>query len=337
MKKLKVGIFGATGKVGTELIKVLYHRQFSIKSLRLFASSKSAGNTIDTPAGEIVVEESGNVNWKELDLAFFAIDSNWALENAEKAVKAGCFVVDNSSAFRYDEKIPLVIPEINAEEIKKNKLISNPNCTTAICAIPLYVISENYGLEKVIISTYQAASGAGALGMQELRNETLNYLEGKKISCESFYHPIPFNVIPHIDIFQINGYSREEMKVVWESRKIMNLPELKISSTCVRIPTFRAHAMSVTVETKQEIYVDDIRKKLDNQAGVKVKDNTANNSYPMPLSSTGDYNIEVGRIRQNLIFENKGIDLFICGDQLLKGAALNAVQIAEYALIEGII
>jgi aspartate-semialdehyde dehydrogenase len=329
LKNPRVGVFGATGAVGKEMIHVLFDRKFPFSSLRLFASERSEGKKILTPKGEIVVENANNADFSDIDIALFAIGGGWPKETAPKAVKAGCYVIDNSSTFRYDDNVPLVIPEINPKAIGKSKLIANPNCTTAIAVIPLWVIYKNFGIKKIIISTYQATSGAGAEGMEELITETKNYLEGKEVGHKVFQYPIPFNLIPHIDKFQDNGYTKEEMKVVWETRKIFGDRKIPVSCTCVRIPTLRVHSESITVETKKPITPEKLRKLLMKTEGVEVKDNISNNIYPMPINATKKYNVEVGRIRQSLIFGKKGLDLFVCGDQLLKGAALNAVQIAE--------
>ena len=332
---MRVGIFGATGMVGKELLKVLEDRKFKIDELTLFASERSEGKTISTFMGDKIVQNADNADYSTIDIAFFAIGGGWPAENAPKAVAAGCYVIDNSSTFRYDDKVPLVIPEINPSAIGENKLIANPNCTTAIAAIPLYEIYKKYGLSKVIISTYQATSGAGNGGMSELTEQTKNYLEGNEVKNETFVHPIPFNVIPHIDKFQENKYTKEEMKVVWETRKIFGDDSLNISCTCVRIPTMRAHSESIVVETKEEINPEEITNILKNTKGVKVVDDVENNVYPMPLNASAKYDVEVGRIRQNLVFGKKGLEFFVCGDQILKGAALNAVQIGEL-LIEKI-
>lgn len=330
MTKPKLGIFGATGMVGQELIKVLFDRKLPFESLRLFASSKSAGKKLTMPDNqEITVEDADQADYSQLDLAFFAIGGGWPKENAPKATEAGCTVIDNSSTFRYDDNVPLIVPEINPEAIGQSKLIANPNCTTAIAAVPLWQIYKNFGLEKIIIATYQAASGAGHGGMEELKIETERVLKGEKASNEAFAHPLPFNVIPHIDVFQDNQYTKEEMKVVWETKKIFGDSNIPISCSCVRIPTMRAHAESIVVETKKPITPEAIREIWQNTPGIVVKDDPQNNVYPMPLTATGQYNVEVGRIRQNLIFGDKGLEFFICGDQILKGAALNAVQIAE--------
>ncbi len=329
MKKLKVGIFGATGMVGQELLKVLFGRNFPIEKLRLYASSRSEGKHLETPMGTITVENADKADFSELDMAFFAIGKGWPKENAPKAVEAGCIVIDNSSTFRYDDDVPLIIPEINPDALADSKLIANPNCTTAIAAIPLWVIYRNFGLKKVIISTYQAASGAGNGGMEELEAETKKALDGEKPGSMIFAYPLPFNVIPHIDSFQDNQYTREEMKVVWETHKIFGDSNIPISCTCVRIPTMRTHSESIVVETEKPVDPDKLRQLLKKTPGVKVKDDPANNIYPMPMNATEQYDVEVGRIRQNLIFKDHGIEFFVAGDQILKGAALNAVQIGE--------
>jgi aspartate-semialdehyde dehydrogenase len=329
---VRIGIMGATGMVGKELIKVLADRKFPISEITLFASERSEGKTIATPWGDKVVQNADIADYSKLDIAFFAIGGGWPTENAQKATSAGCYVIDNSSTFRYDDNVPLIIPEINPDAIGESKLIANPNCTTAIAAIPLYEIYKKYGLSKVIISTYQATSGAGNGGMDELEKETRNYLDGKEVKHEIFTHPIPFNLIPHIDKFQENKYTKEEMKVVWETRKIFGDDSLNISCTCVRIPTMRAHSESIVVETEKEIDPVEITNILKETKGVKVVDDIQNNIYPMPLNASTKYDVEVGRIRQNLVFGKKGLEFFVCGDQILKGAALNAVQIGEILL-----
>jgi len=326
---LRIGIMGATGAVGKEIIEVLQDRSFPVERLRLYASARSAGKSMDTPFGNIIIEDAENADYSELDIAFFAISGSWSQANARKATNDGCFVIDNSSAFRYDDAVPLVVPEINSDAIGDSKLIANPNCTTAIAAIPLYEIHKAYGLKKVIISTYQATSGAGAAGMNELSEQTKNYLEGRQVINEAFAHPIPFNLIPHIDSFQDNEYTREEMKVVWETNKIFGEKDMPISCTCVRIPTMRVHAESIVVETEKPIDAVDVRKRFEVAKGIMVKDDIENDIYPMPITATKKYDVEVGRIRQNLVFGDHGLEFFVCGDQLLKGAALNAVQIAE--------
>jgi aspartate-semialdehyde dehydrogenase len=331
-KKYTVGILGATGVVGKELISVLSNRQFPISKLSLFASERSVGKSSDTKFGNIAVQHVDNINYSSLDFVFNAIGGDWPKDNLLKARNSNCVIIDNSSTFRYDNFVPLVIPEINANQIGNSKLIANPNCTTAIVAIPLYLIEQKYGLKKVIISTYQAASGAGNGAMEELLLGTKNYLENKEYTNKIFSHPLPFNLIPQIDTFQSNGYTREEMKVVWELQKIFSNPNISISCTCVRVPTLRVHSESVSVETINPINFEVFRQELRSVNGVRVCDDITKRLYPMPITATNSYDVEVGRIRQSLIFNNYGLDFFICGDQLLKGAALNAVQIAEYII-----
>ncbi|MCF7846046.1 MAG: aspartate-semialdehyde dehydrogenase [Candidatus Peribacteraceae bacterium] len=325
----KVGVIGATGAVGIEMVKVLKDRNFPVGELHLFASERSAGKKLETPFGEIEVELFSVAAAKEMDFVFMAVSGDFAKEFAPQiATDDGAIVIDNSSAFRYDDAYPLVIPEINPEDAKKGRLIANPNCTTAILAVALFPLHKNFGVKRAIVSTYQATSGAGAEGMAELEAESKNYLAGKEVKNEFFAHPIPFNLIPHIDKFQENGYTKEEMKVTWETQKTFGEPDFKISCTAVRIPTFRAHAESCTIETEKPITPEEARKVLADAPGVKVVDDPEKLEYPMPLNATKQYDVEVGRIRKSLVFEN-GLDFFVCGDQLLKGAALNAVQIAE--------
>jgi aspartate-semialdehyde dehydrogenase len=327
---MRVGVIGATGAVGKELVEVLGRRRFPVTKLRLFASGRSAGTRVTTPFGEITIEEFTPEKAKDLDLALLAVSGDFAKQHAPALVAAGVTVVDNSSAFRLDADVPLVVPEVNGAAVGNAKLIANPNCTTAIAVVALAPLHRAFGIKRVIVSTYQATSGAGAEGMAELERETRRVLvEGETARNEVFAHPIAFNVIPHIDSFQPNGYTKEEMKVVWETRKIMGLPDLPVSCTAVRIPTMRVHAEAITIETEKPVTPEAARDVLRNAPGVKVVDDVANKLYPMPLTATGQDDCEVGRIRRNLVFGDHGLDLFVCGDQLLKGAALNAVQIAE--------
>jgi aspartate-semialdehyde dehydrogenase len=327
---MRVGVIGATGAVGKELVEVLGRRRFPVTKLRLFASGRSAGTRVKTPFGEITIEEFKPEVSRDLDLALLAVSGDFAKAQAPGLVAAGVTVVDNSSAFRLQDDVPLVVPEVNADAVGNARLIANPNCTTAIAVVALAPLHRAFGIKRVIVSTYQATSGAGAEGMAELERETKRVLvDGEKAGNDVFAHPIAFNVIPHIDSFQPNGYTREEMKVVWETRKIMGLPDLPVSCTAVRIPTMRVHAESITIETEKPVTPEAAREVLRAAAGVKVVDDPAAKLYPMPLTATGQDDCEVGRIRQNLVFGDHGLDLFVCGDQLLKGAALNAVQIAE--------
>lgn len=332
-----IGVVGATGAVGLEVISVLARRSFAVKSLRLFASARSAGKTVETPFGPIVVEEFSVARSRECDFVFLAVSGDFALEHARAISEGdGPIVIDNSSAFRYMPEIPLVVPEINSHVLKGAKLVANPNCTTAIAAVVLWPLHQQFGIKKLIMSTYQAASGAGAEGMEELQAGTLAKLTGQPVTNSVFVHPLPFNLIPHIDKFQPNGYTKEEMKVVWETIKIFGLDEsnIKVSCTAVRIPTMRAHSEAITIETENPITAQEARNILANTPGVKLADDVTQTPplYPMPLTSTSQFDVEVGRIRESLVFQPNGLDLFVSGDQLLRGAALNAVLIAEECL-----
>ncbi len=325
----KIGIVGATGAVGQEIIEVLAEKKFLLSELHLYASARSAGKKVPTPFGEKTIEEFSVEKAAECDIVFLAVGGGFAKEFAPQLAEKGVKVIDNSSAFRYEKNIPLVIPAINAEAIGESNIIANPNCTTAILGMALYPIYKEFGLKKVIVSTYQATSGSGQPGMNELIDESRNYLDGKKVENSIFTYPIPFNLIPHIDVFQENDYTKEEMKVTWETQKIFGDDSFPLSCTAVRIPTLRAHAESVTIETEKPVDIQKIREILTNATGVDLVDKISENKYPMPLTSTKKYNVEAGRIRKNIVFGEHGLDFFVCGDQLLRGAALNAVEIAE--------
>jgi len=329
MKK-NIVIVGATGAVGREMVHCLHELKFPVDRLRLVASERSVGGRIETPFGSITIEPISENVFKESDIALFSVGSELSLEWRERVVQNNCLMIDNSSAFRYENETPLVIPEINPETAKTHHgVISNPNCTTAIAAVALYPLHREFGLKKVIVSTYQATSGAGAKGMQELLNQTQDYMNEAPMASHVFAHQIAFNLIPHIDAFQENGYTKEEMKVVWETQKIFGDDTIQISCTSVRIPTLRAHSESIVIETKNPITPEAARSVLRKSPGVKVVDDPSNNRYPMPINATQKFEVEVGRIRQNLVFGDHGLEFFVSGDQLLKGAALNAVQIAE--------
>lgn len=328
-----VAIMGATGAVGQELLNLLESRNYPLASLKLLASARSAGKKITFKGEELTIEELTHDSFEGVDIVLASAGGSISAEFAPSAVKAGAVVVDNTSHFRMDPEVPLVVPEINADAIKTHKgIIANPNCTTAIAAVVLWPLHKEFGLKKVIMSTYQASSGAGASGMEELREGTMASLRGDQVESKIFAHPLPFNLIPHIDKFQDNGYTKEEMKVVWESRKIMGLEDLQVSCTCVRIPTYRAHAESIVLETEKPVDLARVREILAQAPGVKLVDDPEQKIYPMPINASGEWDVEVGRIRHNLIFGENGLELFVCGDQILKGAALNAIQIAEALL-----
>merc|ERR1712039_374894 len=286
--------------------------------------------------GDITVEPFSVEAARECDIVLIAVSGGFS-EEFSPQIRDGpknTAVIDNSSAFRYKDNVPLVVPEINGGKDSEATLIANPNCTTAIGAMALWPLHQKYKLKKVIMSTYQAASGAGAEGMAELEEGLAAYVkEGAVSKPEYFAHQLPFNVIPQIDAFQENGYTKEEMKVTWELKKIFGFSEyVKVSCTAVRVPTLRAHSESIVIETEKPVDPAEAREVLKSADGVKVVDDPASLEYPMPLNATGNYDVEVGRIRQSLIFGDKGLEFFVSGDQLLRGAALNAVIIAEQAV-----
>lgn len=327
MKKYNIAILWASGAVWIEMINCLDSFKIPIENLKLLWSARSAWTIQKTPFWDIKIEEVNEKSFENIDFALFSAGWDVSAKYAPIAVASWTIVIDNSSYFRYEKDVPLIVPEINANEIKDAKIIANPNCTTAIAAVALWPIYKKFWLKKVIISTYQATSWWWAKAMNELLEETRNYLDWKQVKNEIFAHPIPFNLIPHIDKFQENGYTKEEMKVTWETRKIFWDDSLKISCTAVRIPTLRAHSESITIETEKEVTPEEIKELLKNSPWVKLTDDIKNNIYPMPLNATWKYDVEVWRIRQNLVFWKYWIDLFVSWDQLLKWAALNAVQI----------
>jgi aspartate-semialdehyde dehydrogenase len=331
MPALNVAIVGATGAVGRELAAVLGSRGFPVGSLRLFASERSAGKVQETPFGAIAIEAFDEAEAGKADLCLLAVSGDFAKAHARALTARGAVVVDNSSALRLEPDVPLVVPEVNAGAVRGAKLIANPNCTTAIALMALAPLHEAFGLKKVIVSTYQAASGAGQEGMDELEAGLRAWAAGEAVTNTAFRHPLPFNVIPHIDSFQDNLYTREEMKVTWETRKIMGLPDLPVSCTCVRIPTMRAHCEAITIETERPVDLVAARAAIAAFPGTRLVDEPAAGLYPMPLTASGIFDVEVGRVRPNPVFGAHGLDFFVVGDQLLKGAALNAVQIAEVA------
>jgi aspartate-semialdehyde dehydrogenase len=285
-----------------------------------------------TPFGDKKVEEFSLAASRECDVVFLAVSGDFALEWVPQiTANNGPLVIDNSSAFRYDKDVPLIVPEINIDAAKKSKsrLIANPNCTTAIALMALKPLHDAFGIKRAIISTYQAASGAGAEGMTELQEGSAAMANGKEAVNKVFAHRLPFNLIPHIVKFLEDGYTKEERKVTWETRKIMDLPDLPVSCTSVRIPTLRAHAESITIETERKIDMALAYKVLGTFPGLKLTDDVKNNVYPMPLTASTKYDVEVGRVRKNDVFGEYGLDLCVGGDQLLRGAALNAVIIAE--------
>lgn len=328
---MKVGIIGATGAVGREMIKILGERSFPIDELRLLASSRSAGKIVETPWGSITIQETTEDSFEGLDVILGAADNDTAKRFAPSIKAAGAVFVDNSSAFRMDPDVPLVVPEINPEDVEWNKgIISNPNCSTIITLIAVNPINKLSKITSMVASTYQATSGAGAAGPLEMYEQSQQILDGRndEIEPKVFQHQIAYNLIPQIGGFDDVGYSSEEMKLQNEGRKIMHLSELKVSCTCVRVPVERSHAISAVVVTEDKLDLNDVRKAISEAPGAKLYDDPDNSVYPMPLVTSDQDIVYVGRIRRDLV-NDRGINLWCCGDQVRKGAATNAVQIAE--------
>ncbi|MDZ4815053.1 MAG: aspartate-semialdehyde dehydrogenase [Verrucomicrobiota bacterium] len=324
-----IAIVGATGAVGIELLETMERRAFPVGHLTLLASARSAGKKLTFSGKEYSVKELTPDSFQGVDIAIFSAGASISREFAPHAVKAGAVVIDNSSAFRMDDSVPLVIPEINAHAISSHKgIIANPNCTTAITLMALYPLHKQFGLKRMIASTYQAASGAGAQAMEELQHQIKQLEKGELVTVKALPYQIAFNVIPQVDVFLDSGYTKEEMKLANESRKILDHPALKASATCVRVPVLRAHAISLTAEFEKAITPDLARAVLKDAPGIDLMDDPSTKSYPMPIQYSGQFNCAVGRIRQDCALDN-ALSLWVVGDQLLKGAALNAIQIAE--------
>jgi aspartate-semialdehyde dehydrogenase len=325
----RVGIVGATGAVGIEMLRVMERRKFPVESLRLLASSRSAGKPLEFRGQDVCVEALTVDSFEKLDLVFFSAGASISKEFAPLAVNAGAVVVDNSSAFRMKEDVPLVVPEINGHDVKSHKgIIANPNCTTAVTLMALAPLHEQFHVRRVFASSYQAVSGAGARAIEELRDQTKAVSTGHKAEMEVFKHQIAFNVIPHIDRFEDNSYTREEMKMQNEGRRILHLPSFRASVTCVRVPVYRAHSVAVSAEFDKPVDIPSARAAIKKFPGVQLTDDPDNFVYPMPIECAGKDDCYVGRLRKDCAFDN-GLAFWVCGDQLLKGAALNAVQIAE--------
>ena len=329
-----LAIAGVTGAVGQEFLKILEERDFQFDSLKMLASSRSKGKKIEFKGKQYVVEELTKDSFTGIDIALFSAGASRSKEFAPAAVKAGAVVVDNSSAFRMDAGVPLVIPEINPQAIAENKgIIANPNCSTIVGIVPVWPLHKANQVKRMVVSTYQAASGAGQSAMLELERQSQEILDGKEPTCEAFPYQIAFNIFSHNSPLEPNGYNQEEMKMVNETRKIFDCPEIMITCTCIRIPVFRAHCESINLEFTEAMTPDEARDLLSTAPGVSVLDDRKNNRFPMPIDATGKDDVYVGRIRQDeSIPENRGINLWVAGDQLRKGAALNAVQIAEKLL-----
>ena len=324
-----VAIVGASGAVGVEMIRTLERRNFPVGSLRLLASKRSAGKSLNFREETLTIEELTPSSFEGVDIALFSAGGGISKEWGPEAVKAGAVVVDNSSAFRLDASVPLVVPEINAQDALSHQgIIANPNCTTAITLMALYPLHQAFGVERVFASTYQAVSGTGAQAIVELENQVRQLSQGEDVSPEVYPHQIAFNVLPHVDSFLAEGYTREEMKLENEGRKIMHHPSFRASVTCVRVPVYRAHSIAISAEFQQPVDLQRAQDILSRAPGLDVVDDPQQNQYPLPLRASGKDHCQVGRLRVDCALDN-GLCFWVAGDQLLKGAALNAVQIAE--------
>jgi aspartate-semialdehyde dehydrogenase len=327
--KPHVAVVGATGAVGIEMIKTLEKRNFPVGKLTLLASARSVGKKLKFRGEETTVTELKKDSFQGVDIALFSAGGSISKEFAPIAAAAGCVVVDNSSAFRMDEKVPLVVPEINASDVKWHKgIIANPNCTTAITLMALYPLHHAFNCKRIFASSYQAVSGTGAKAIIELERQVGQVVKGEPVTREVYPHQIAFNVLPHVDSFLTSGYTKEEMKMENEGRKIMHHPSFRASVTCVRVPVYRAHSVAVSAEFEKPVSVETALAVLKKAPGLDVVDNPAKAEYPLPLYQSDKYNCAVGRLRKDCAMDN-GLCFWVSGDQLLKGAALNAVQIAE--------
>ena len=327
-KKYHVAIVGATGAVGIELLRVMERRDFPVADLRLLASPRSAGKSLEFRGQDFSIAALEQNSFAGIDLAFFSAGAGTAKQFAPIAQRAGAVVIDNSSAFRMDTDVPLIIPEINLEDIQKHRgMIANPNCTTAVALMALHPLHSAFGLRRVFASSYQAVSGSGSRAIEELKRQVEATVGGGQAVAHVYPHPIAFNVLPHVDSFLDTGYTREEMKMQNEGRKIMHLPDFRASVTCVRVPVYRAHSVAMSAEFERPVSLEAARAVLAKASGLDLIDEPLSDRYPTPLAAAGKDNCQVGRLRLDCALEN-GLGLWVSGDQLLKGAALNAVQIA---------
>ncbi|MDP4126204.1 MAG: aspartate-semialdehyde dehydrogenase [Bacillota bacterium] len=327
----KVAIVGATGAVGQEFLKILAERHFPVDELRLLATKRSAGKHISWQGQDLEVLETTHESFKGIDIALFAGGSG-STEFARSAVDSGAVVIDNSSAFRLDPEVPLVVPEVNPEDVKWHKgIIANPNCSTIIMAVAIKPIFDLAGIRRIVVSTYQAVSGAGREGIEELENQVKAWSQGGELTPNVFPYQIAFNLIPRIDVFQEGDYTKEEWKMVKETQKIFHAPNMAITATTVRVPVFRSHSESINVETERLVGVSEVKAALSKAPGVIVDDEPSKDRYPMPWFSSDKDEVYVGRLRKDFSIP-QGFNLWVAGDQIRKGAATNAVQIAELLL-----
>lgn len=331
-RQQRVAILGATGAVGVELLKLLEERRFPVAELKLLASPRSAGTYLTFKGERILVEPVAEASFRGLDLVLASAGASVSKTWAKTIVEAGAVLIDNSSAFRLDPDVPLVVPEVNPQEAFRHQgIIANPNCTTILMCVAIYPLHRHIPLRRVVAATYQSASGAGARAMVELQEQTRAYLQGQPLQPQVFPYPIAFNLFLHNSPLQENGYCQEEMKMVNESRKIMGSPHLRLTATCVRVPVLRTHAEALNLEFEQPFPVEKARQILAQAPGVVLIEDWQQNRFPMPIDVAGRDEVAVGRIRQD-ISEPKALELWLCGDQIRKGAALNAIQIAELLL-----
>jgi len=343
MKGYHIAVVGATGATGTELLRVLERRNFPMASLRLIGSARSVGKSVRFREEPVPIEKLGDQSFDKIDIAFFSAGGDVSRNFVPIACQSDAIAIDKSSAFRMDPHVPLVIPEINAEDVRQNRgVIANPNCTTTVMLMALYPLHRVFDVRRLFATSFQAVSGSGARGVEALSRQIRAAAPSEDSSSnpgsatpaatatgsEIYPHPIAFNLLPHIDSFLENGYTKEEAKMQDETRKIMHLPELRVSTTCVRVPVYRAHSVAVSAEFERSVSVEQAREVLAKAPGLELVDEPQSNRYPMPLSVAGKDNCQVGRVRLDCAFEN-GLSFWVSGDQLLKGAALNAVQIAE--------
>lgn len=337
MTGVKLAVVGATGAVGQEILKILIERSFPIKDIKLLASKRSAGTKIKFMDKEHLVEETVPDSFTGVDIALFSAGTDTSKIFAPEAIKRGAIVIDNSNAFRMEPEVPLVVPEVNSYALSRHKgLISNPNCSTIQMVVVLKPIHDQYKIERVVVSTYQAVSGTGREAIKELTKQSSAVINKQKIEANIYPYQIAFNTLPHIDVFDEEGYTKEERKMMNETTKIMEDNSIKLTATTVRVPVFFAHSESINIQTKIKASAQEIKQLLQNSPGIKVVDEPKNLQYPMPINAVGKDEVFVGRIRDDKSIEN-GINLWVVADNLRKGAALNAIQIAEHLLAKGLV
>ena len=331
MKEYNVAVVGATGEVGKTMREILEERNFPVKNIKLLASERSAGTEVEFKGEKVIVEKLTKDSFKGMDIALFSAGASVSKEFAPAAADAGCVVIDNSSAFRMEPDIPLVVPEVNPHRVadyKNRYIIANPNCSTIQMVVPLKPIHDKAKIKRIVVSTYQAVSGSGYKAIKELADQCIAIFNQKEIVKKVYPHQIAFNCLPHIDVFLENGYTKEEMKMVNETKKIMEDDSIQVTATTVRVPVFYGHSESVNIETEKKLSVEEVRDLMSTAEGVVLMDNPEKNIYPMPIDVAGKDPVYVGRIREDFSIPN-GINMWIVADNVRKGAALNAVQIAE--------